>query len=140
MTQLTTPVSPINALALRWRALGMLAVVFGRQISMFHKMGARGGAAPAAMLEAWLYRALVELSADIAALPRAPTCPDDQRELDYLKSLHMYLGVLALLISQLRRELEDWAAALGRFTRPLLAGPVALTPAPVMAIGYLDSS
>jgi len=107
---------------------------------MFHKMGARGGAAPAAMLEAWLYCALVELSAEIAAHSGKPACPADAEALEYLKTVHTLLSILALLITQLRRNLESWAAALSGFTQLSFAGPVPFAPAPVAAIGYLDSS
>ncbi len=101
------PFSPILALAAQWQVLGMLAVAIGRRVSLATKMRARAGVHEAEMLEAWLYAALVQLSGQITELsgPRAPTCPEEARALDYLKTVQAMLGVLALMIAQMRRDL-----------------------------------
>lgn len=103
----------LDALAVKWRTLGMMAVAFARQIVMAEKMRAHSGAAKAELLEAWLYAALVQLSADIAAASdiRRPN-KDERYALTYLKTAHALLSVLVLTISEIRRQLDRAAERL----------------------------
>ena len=71
-------------------------------------------------LEAAIFSSLVELSADIAAHSVATNTGSDEEKtaLAYLKTAHALLGVLALLVCQLRRDLEAAASRIAA-----LAGP-----------------
>ena len=114
---ITTSVShtPMQALAAQWRVLGMMLVAFARQITLAHKMRAAAGERKAEALEAALFTALVQLSSDItaAALQEEELSADDQSALAYLKTVHALLGVLALMIRQIKVDLagaaERWA-------------------------------
>ena len=136
------PLSPIHILAAQWRVLGMMAVAIGRQVSLATKMRSRAGVHEAEMLEAFLYAALVKLSRQIAVYSEngVPTCPEEARALEYLKSVHIHLSILALLITQMRRDLEaetDKFTAFQNLQRPIVIMVLAST---LDSPPFLDSS
>ena len=115
MTQAPTPLSPLLALAAQWRALGLMAVAFARQVSLMVKMRS-DGAAVAGLLEAFLYRAIIQSSRDISTYSaNAAALSEEEREaLDYLKTVYTHLMVLALLLRQMRTDFESAAEALAK--------------------------
>ena len=135
------PLSPLQALAAKWQALGLIAALFARHITLAEKMRAEAGIHKADILEAWLYAALVALSSDIAAASAGhrKLNSDDADALAYLKTAHALLSVLALLVAGIKRKLsahsERWATLMG--------APSAFAPhrqdAPVFSSGFLDS-
>ena len=141
MTHSPAPLSPLLALAARWRVLGLLAVMFARQVSLAAKMRA-DGAAEAGLLEAFLYRAILQLSRDIThySAHAGSLSPEEQTALEYLTSVYTHLMMLVLLIRQMRADFEQaaeaYAALLGQPRRVQCA-----LPAPrAEAVAGLDSS
>ena len=130
--------SPLQRLALRWSLFGQMLVVFARQVTLAHTLGAARGIRRAEQLEAMLYAALVQLSAEIAAA--APKTAADKAALLHLKTVHALLGVVALMARQLKADLAghvEWLAALcGAPRERAYAKPAA----PLAPPGYLDSS
>ena len=117
-----------------------MLVALARNVSMSTKMGAHGGAQFAGMLEAQIYGALIQLSADITAYAGRAHTREDKRALDYLKTAHALLGMLALLVRQLRKDLEAAAEALVALGgEPVVYAPV-FTPREVDDPPSLDSS
>ncbi len=97
--------NPLSFITRRWQLLGLMAVAFAREITLMQKMRARSGAHKAALLEAWIYAAAVKLSADISVASDLPRLEADERAaLAQLKTLHQILLILALLISEIKRE------------------------------------
>ena len=133
--------SAILSLALKWRALGMVAVAYARQIVLLKKMRAYSAAAQAELLEAWIYAALVRLSSDIAeGSEQRILSADEQNALSYLKTVHALLSVLALTLSVIRGELARAAQRLAQLAGGF--GLSYLTSAPhrlTAAIPYIDS-
>ena len=113
MNHSPAPLSPLVALALQWRALGILAVAIGRQISLASKMRSNAGLHQAELLEAWLYAATLTIARQISDYSGhgAPACPEEARALDYLKTVYTYLSILALWAAQMRRDLADLTGA-----------------------------
>lgn len=133
--------SAIPCLALKWRTLGMLAVTFARQILRLKKMRAYGGASDAAMLEVWIYVALVKLSSDIAFVSQQQALNDEEiYALTYLKTVHALLSVLALTLSVIRDELISTAQRLSQLAgASVIACTNDLPRALAVTIPYLDS-
>ena len=97
--------NPLSLITRRWHLLGLMAVAVAREITLMQKMRARSGAHKAALLEAWIYAAVVKLSANISAASDLPRLEADERAaLAQLKTLHQILLILALLMSEIRRE------------------------------------
>ena len=115
--------SPLQRLALRWSLFGQMLVVFARQVTLAHTLGAARGIRRAEQLEAMLYAALVQLSAEIAAA--APKTAADKAALLHLKTVHALLGVIALMARQLKSDLAghvEWLAALSGAPTAYVAG------------------
>ena len=81
------------------------------EVSLAHKQQGHWGLAKADYLEAALFAALVSLSRDIAAHTGAPRrrSRGEEDALRLLKTVHAMLGVVALLVRQLRAELAKMA-------------------------------
>ena len=95
----------------------MMLVALARQVIAARRQGALGGVRQAELLEAALYTALVQLSADIAAAAKADAraSPEEAAALVQLKTVHALLGVVALMTRQLKADLQalaEWLAAL----------------------------
>ena len=131
MTYSNTPSSPLQACAQQWRVFGMMLVALARRVTMAHAQNARGEAVFAAMLEAQMYAALVQLSADIVRFGAtgAKLSKADEDALTYLKRVHALLCVMALTIRQLRSNLE----AAAEMQAALAGAPVAISAACPMA-------
>jgi len=142
MDQISRSFSGLQTLAARWRIWGKVLVVLARQVSLANKMGAHCGLRQAEMLEASVYVALVQISADIAAVTAegAPENKADEDALKHLHSIHVALAVLALLVSQLRRDLEAFAGRLAARAEPAFIRFHRLPCAPVQTAHSLDSS
>lgn len=136
MRLMITPLSPLRALALKWQVLSIMFTAMARRVSLATKMQNHSDAAFAQMLEAAIYTALIELSADIAAHSARDEAlsKEDRDAMAYLKAAHALLGVMALLIRQLRTDLETAAA---RFAA--LAGLPVLVPAEIYFAEIADS-
>ena len=134
--------SPLARLAARWSLFAMMLVALARQVIAARRQGALGGVRQAELLEAALYTALVQLSADIAAAAKADAraSPEDEAALVQLKTVHALLGVTALMTRQLKADLQalaEWLAMLSGAPRALV---YLLQAAPLAPPGYLDSS
>ncbi len=106
-----TPATALQRLALKWQVLGMMLVALAREISLAHKMHAEAGVRKAELLEAALYAGLVQLSGDIAAQTSGKArSREDETTIAYLSTVHKLLGALALLIRQLKADLEAASA------------------------------
>ena len=140
MNHSPAPHSPLIALALQWRALGMLAVAIGRQISLASKMRSNAGLHQAELLEAWLYAATLQIARQISDYSNrgAPTCPEEARALEYLKTVYTYLSILTLWTAQMRRDLAGITGAWpGAAHRPHICWSA---PAREAEPPFLDSS
>lgn len=131
----------LQRLSLRWRLFGMMLVAFARQVSLAHKMRAAAGLHKAEWLEAAIYAALVELSADTVAAAQMPSrSKADDEALAFLNRVHSLLGVMALLMRQFKADFTraaEWWLGLSAgtaFTSEPAIG--ALLPGP----DFLDSS
>ena len=126
------PANGLQALAVQWQAIGLLLAAMARRVSLAKKMRAQGEAAFARELEAALYTALIKLSADITAhaAPSKPRTQADENALAYLKHLHALLGVIALLVRQMRLDLEVSAERLARLARPAMPAAILRPLAP----------
>ena len=136
------PISRLQALAAHWHMIAGALIACLREISKVRSAGSRGGAERAAMLEAGAYAAVTKLAAEIAAITESgeSLSPEDAYGLKHLEALYLTLSILALMISQLHRDLADAAErfeALGAF-RPAFDTPLAIGP--IYAPAYLDSS
>ena len=133
--------SHVQSLAVQWSLLAMKAVAFARQVSMMTKMGSHSGARKAELLEAWIYAALIKLSADIArASDTHHSSKDDRAALAHLKTVHAMLSMVALLMAAIKRDLSCAAEMLLRLAG---APPIAAMPlrrGPVTSPAFLDSS
>jgi len=132
--------SPPQALAAHWRVFALMAVALGRHVSMMKKMGARGGAAQAELLEAWAYHALVQLSQQIAQHSgNGDLSPEDAEALAYLKTVYTCAALLALLMRQLKNEMrlqtEGWASKTEYAPIWLAALPVS----PARPLAFIDT-
>ena len=118
-----TPARGLKARAVYWRVVSMLLLAMAQRVSLAAKMRNHSDAAFAHLLEAALYTALIDLSADIAAHTAADTArsQEDKDALAYLKIAHALLGVTALLIRQLRTDLEIAAARFAALAGPALS-------------------
>ena len=139
MTQ--TPASPLLALAERWRVLGLMAVALARHVSLMTKMRANG-AAEAGLLEAFLYRAIVQISRDITACSaRGATLSRAEKDaLQYLKLVYTVLMMLALLMRQMRSDFESAAEAYAKLAGALPIRDSAMPVPFAHAIAGIDSS
>ena len=113
-----------------------------REISKVRSAGSRSNAQRAAMLEAGAYAAVTKLAAEISAITTSgeTLSPEDAYGLKHLEALYLTLSILALMVSQLRRDLADAAErfeTLGAFTSSFF---VYLPTVPIRLLGYLDSS
>ena len=120
------PACGLRALAAYWCVLSMMLVAKARRVSLATKMRDQSEAAFAQMLEAAIYTALIQLAAEIAAHDECGVVRtrEDEDALAYLRTVHALLGVLALLIRQLRSDLDAVAERRAR-----LAGlPVKIVP------------
>lgn len=115
--------------------------MLARHILCLQRLGAGDGLHKAELLEAWLYAALTDLSAQIAAVPTgAHLSPEDDRALSHLKSIYISLMLVALLVSQLKRELLATADLLAMRAGHGIILTCAL-PAQFTALsGYIDTS
>ena len=139
MTTTATPFTPLQALAGQWRVLAVMLVALARQVSLAHKMRSEAGLHKAELLEAALYAALVQLSAEISAASQKPLRNRaDKDALAYLETVHALLGVTALLVREFK---ADFALAAEQWQ--LLQQPadldVRLTKPAHLTGGFLDS-
>ena len=135
-----SPGSPLQALAMKWQMLAVMLVALAREVSLAHKMRAGAGVPKAELLEAALYAALVQLSGDIAAASASPdrSAADEDARL-YLKTAHALLGVTALLIRQLKADLEAARAVRAALAgKPAFYSQAVIRPRP-SAPPFLDS-
>ena len=141
MTHSPTSSSPLQALAIYWQIWGLIAVAMGRQVSLLKKMSAQEAGIKAEILEAWLYRALAQLAGEIAAQSDAgPLNAAEADALEYLKSVYFNLLQLALLMSQIRRDMMSADFGWQRL-RAYARTPVVLAPAaPAEEPPYIDTS
>lgn len=132
MAQTSASSSPLIALAARWRVLSVMAVMFARHICLLDKMRA-AGARDAALLEAFLYRAIIQISRDISmhSADKAALTDEEREALQYLDIAYTYLMVLALLMRQMRADFESADEA----RRAILGGWIICStamPSPIM--------
>lgn len=129
--------SSLEQLAIQWSLFGQMLVVFARQVTLAHTLGAARGIRRAEQLEAMLYASLIQLSAEIAAA--APKTAADKAALLHLKTVHALLGVIALMARQLKADLAghvEWLAALCGAPRERA---YAMPAAPLAPPAFLDS-
>lgn len=121
--------------------LGLMAVAFARRITLAQKMNVQSGANKAGLLEAWIYAALVQLSADIAAGSIQERRTAAEREaLAYLNTVHTLLSILALTLSVIRREFGRAAQRLAKLAGGCVLILSVISPLPrANAIPVLDS-
>ena len=101
------------------------------------------GAAEAGLLEAFLYRAILQLSRDIthySARAEAASQPEEQTALEYLTSVYTHLMMLALLIRQMRADFEQAAEAYARLVGQPRRVQCAMPAPRAEAVAGLDSS
>ena len=133
--------SQLPALALAWRALGLMAVAFARRIIRQQRLGAHGAGQQAEMLEAWCYTALVQISAQIATYSEETSLSDGEAHgMSRLKALSVSLMLIALVASHIKQALMSEAQLWST-----LCGPVrSLAHLPVdeflPIVDYIDSS
>ena len=141
MTPSSASQQHLQALAAKWRVLGMMLVAFARQINLAHKMRAQVGAHKARLLEAALFAALVQLSADItaAAAQEDALNADDRRELSYLETVHALLGVLALMTRQLKADLANAAERWAKLNAQIALAGAQIGQERAYPPNYLDS-
>ena len=141
MAQASASSSSLFALAARWRVLGLMAVMFARRVSLMTKMRS-DGASEAAMLEAFLYRAIIQISRDIAIYsePRAALTDEERQALQYLDIAYTFLMVLALLMRQLRADFESAAEAFAKLAGAACIGDMAMPQARARSVAAIDSS
>ena len=134
-----TPFTPLQALAGQWRVLAVMLVAFARQVSLAHKMRSEAGLHKAELLEAALYAALVQLSAEISAASQKPLRNRaDKDALAYLKTVHALLGVTALMVRAFKADFALAAEQWQLLQQP--ADPhVRLTKSAHLTGGFLDS-
>ena len=91
-----------------------MLVAMARRVSLATKMRNHSDAVFAEMLEAALYTALIEAFSRYCRVCRARcgVLEEEKDALAYLKVAHALLGVMALLIRQLRTDLKTAACAL----------------------------
>lgn len=114
MNWMTTPRTRLQSLAARWCVWAQVLIALARRVSMSHKQMAHGGAAEAEMVEAQLYVALVQVSADIShyAARKKHLSRADKQALAYLHKVRTMLSIVALLVRQLRADLQAMAETL----------------------------
>jgi len=132
--------SPLQMLAVRWRVFGAMLIALARLVSMSHKQGAHGGARRAEMIEMRIYSALVELSSEISTHSSQNLNRSDKDALTYLKTAHALLGVIALLVRQLRMELQAAAETHVKLCGFAKESGDTNRQKPIEVYGYLDSS
>lgn len=119
----------------------MMLIGFARDISLAHKMRARAGVRKAEYLEAVLFSALVQLSADIvsAESPEGPLSKSDETALADLKTIHALLGVITLMVRQLKADLMDLAERFAALSQVEIWLDEVLPLNPERVTGFLDS-
>ena len=142
MLRRTLNPSCLQRLAAQWSLLGQMLVAFARLVSRAETQGAVGDLRKAEWLEAALYAALVQLSADITAASKRPPKPGskDAAALTHLKTVHALLGVLALLTRQLKANLRLLAERLAALNTLVVEQPFRAQWATLVHPEYLDSS
>lgn len=133
--------SGLQALAARWRILGLLAVAFAREVLSLKRRGAPDAIRKAEILEAWLFAAIIQISEDVKThAPDAETLSDTDAEArHYLNVVYTYLMILALFVRQLASDMRvatEAFAALIPAMRIWHADKPDLSPAPTP---FLDS-
>ena len=130
--------SPLEQLAIQWSLFGQLLVVFARQVVLADKLCASGGIRKAELLEAAIYAALIQLSAEIArAKPRGEK---DRAALAHLKTVHALLSVMALMVRQLKADFQARVDAFAALSSTARERAWALPDAQIGGPGFLDSS
>ena len=133
--------SQLPALALAWRALGLMAVAFARRMIRQQRLGAHGAAQQAEMLEAWCYTALVQISAQIAAYSEETSLSDEEAHgLSRLKALSVSLMLIALVASHIRQALMSEAQLWSTLCGPVQLPALLPTEDILLLADYLDSS
>jgi len=141
MTQNIASLSKVQSLILQWRALALMAVAMGRQMSLLNKVDPRGALQIAELLEVWLSFALFTLVGELAAMQ----ADDDDHwqhsdEVQYLRQITAALAALAMLTAKIKRQLLK---RLGGNWRGVNWGNVVDAPLgrlPTYELAYLDSS
>ena len=131
----------LSLLAARWRVLGLMAVMFARRVSLMTKM-CGDGASEAAVLEAFLYRAIIQISRDIATYsePRGALTDEERQALQYLDIAYTFLMVLALLMRQMRADFESAAEAFAKLAGAARIGDIAMPQSRARSVAAIDSS
>ena len=106
MTCLNTSLSLAARLA-QWRALGMLFVVFARQLLAMQRRGVRGTYAKADTLEQLVRIALAALWQEVAVATAAqePLCEEDAAALRQMQVMATALFALAVFLNDLKQKL-----------------------------------
>lgn len=133
-----------QTLAVRWRALGLLAVAMARHVMNLKRRRAPNALRQAELLEAWLFAAIAEMTTDVraeTAVTGKPAREDEHADArHYINIVYAYLMILALfvrqLISDLRAAGDNWAVLLGIPAIPTPAGPARQR---IAAPPFLDS-
>ena len=110
---------------MQWTLLGKLVVLMARRATLAEKTRAHVAGQRAALVEAWCYGALAQLSRQIAAETGHARSREDTRALAHL---HVLQTCLILIARLMRRIYEDSAARTTRW-----ASLCGLTPAPMFA-------
>lgn len=126
---LKSTLSPLQKLAAKWRVISQMLTQLARTVTMSHKQMSHGGARQGEMIEAQIYCALVSLSGIIAAyaVNEHRLSRTDREALMYLRTVYGLLGVIALMIRQLRTELEAAAERLAKLSGGFI-DPIPETP------------
>ena len=142
MTSARAPSFSLQALAAEWRAIVLMLILVGRQVSAGQKLARHDGYAKAAQMELWGHAALGGLGQQLAVLQDLPQpeTPDDAHALEHLKVLYVLLLALTMLAAKMKREARAFAGG-AALPGALEAATTDFAPAAILYdLDFLDSS
>ena len=133
--------SPLQALAVKWQLIGLLAVAFARLLRRYEDTRAHGTGAQAEQLAVTLRTAHCLMTEDVeeALGGRTPQTEEDERALAYLHRIALCLLALSFVATSIRRRALSpacWRDMGAPHRRKVIASYLL----PVGEAAFLDSS